>query len=382
MNKERALVLVTTSFPIAGDGSEAAGSFVSDLVEELVAKIPVRVVAPGVETGREIWRKDIEVFRFAAPSKPLSTLKAWRLGDLRWIWRVLRGGLQTTREAVQHGETSHIVALWGLPCGDWARRVARESEIDYSVWLLGSDVWSLGRFPLVRSYLAKVIQQASCAYADGIQLAEDARQIGGRTIEFLPSTRRIDAVRTEPLRVNPPYHLLFLGRWHLNKGVDLLLDALKLLSEDEWSRISTVQICGGGPLAEIVRRGVCELRMAGRPIELRGYLEKTQAEAALVRADYVLIPSRIESIPVIFSDAMKLGAPVVAMPVGDLPNLIIQNSCGLVADEINAAAFARSLRNAINVGPKQFADGISTVSKLFNLSLIADSIRRMEQRHG
>ncbi|MBK8122824.1 MAG: hypothetical protein IPK54_04560 [Dokdonella sp.] len=48
MTKSRALVLVTTSFPIAGDGSEAAGSFVSDLVEEVAVKTPVRVVAPGV----------------------------------------------------------------------------------------------------------------------------------------------------------------------------------------------------------------------------------------------------------------------------------------------------------------------------------------------
>src|SRR5690606_41186270 len=31
MNRRSAIVLVTTSFPISGDGSEAAGSFVSDL---------------------------------------------------------------------------------------------------------------------------------------------------------------------------------------------------------------------------------------------------------------------------------------------------------------------------------------------------------------
>ena len=369
MTKSRALVLVTTSFPIAGDGSEAAGSFVSDLVEEVAVKTPVRVVAPGVEAGRETWGNNIEVFRFAAPSKPLSTLKPWRLGDLRWIRKVLRGELESTRAAVNCGETSHILALWGLPCGEWARRVARESKIDYSVWLLGSDVWGLGRIPLVRSYLARVIQWAKCAYADGIQLAEDARQIGGRKIEFLPSTRRIDAVRTEPLRVNPPYRLLFLGRWHLNKGLDLLLDALKLLREEDWSRISTVEICGGGPLEEIVRHGVSELRAAGRPVELRGYLDKVQAVAALLRADYVLIPSRIESIPVIFSDAMKLGAPVVAMPVGDLQHLIkTAPQCGLSAASIEPSAFADALSRALQSSPMTFSEGTKMRASEFELA--------------
>jgi hypothetical protein len=47
MSASRALVLVSTSFPVLGDGSEAAGSFVSDLAEELAKHLPVRVVAPG-----------------------------------------------------------------------------------------------------------------------------------------------------------------------------------------------------------------------------------------------------------------------------------------------------------------------------------------------
>lgn len=50
MSAPRALVLIATSFPILGDGSEAAGSFVSDLAEELAKHPPVRVVAPGTRS--------------------------------------------------------------------------------------------------------------------------------------------------------------------------------------------------------------------------------------------------------------------------------------------------------------------------------------------
>ena len=95
-----------------------------------------------------------------------------------------------------------------------------------------------------------------------------------------------------------------------------------------------------------MRERVASLQAAGRPVELGGYLAKPDAEAAIVRADWVLIPSRIESIPVVFSDAIKLGRPVVAMPVGDLPSLIAQGT-GTLAQSVNAAKYADAIRTGL-----------------------------------
>ena len=174
-----AIVLVTTSFPIHGDGSEAAGSFVSDLTEELARREPVRVVAPGATSAREQWSVGVEVFRFAAPERPLSTLKPWNPADLMAIHQVLRAGLDATRDAARAGATAHILALWALPSGYGARRAARESGVPYSVWTLGSDIWTLGRIPLVRGYLRGVLREARTCYSDGLRLAVDTRRIGG-----------------------------------------------------------------------------------------------------------------------------------------------------------------------------------------------------------
>src|SRR5690606_36196482 len=55
MTQPPALVIVTSSFPISGDGSEAAGTFVADLAEELAKHVPIRIVAPGRADGREPW---------------------------------------------------------------------------------------------------------------------------------------------------------------------------------------------------------------------------------------------------------------------------------------------------------------------------------------
>ncbi len=254
------LVLVTTSFPIAGDGSEAAGSFVSDLAEELARHMPVRVVAPGSSSMHEQWAEDVEVFRYAAPAKPLSTLKPWHPAELADLFRVLGAGARATREAVQAGPTAHILALWALPSGEWARQVSRGTGVPYSVWTLGSDIWTWGRIPVIRQLLRRVLRQAYCCYSDGLKLADDTRRIAGRAVEFLPSTRRIDARSDRSPADKPPYRMLFLGRWHPNKGVDLLLDALDLLDDNDWSRIAGVEVQGGGPLDGLVRERVASLR--------------------------------------------------------------------------------------------------------------------------
>ena len=360
-----AIVLVTSSFPIRGDGSEAAGSFVADLAEALAVHVPVRVVAPGPEARREAWSARVEVFRYAAPAQPLSTLKPWKPSDLNWIVRVLRGGLAATREAAG-GDTAQIFALWALPCGEWARRVARERNLPYTVWMLGSDVWSLGRLPVLRGMLARVIREAAAAYADGYQLADDAFAIARAPVDFLPSTRAI-AVAAPPPRATPPYRLLYLGRWHPNKGVDLLLDALAELGEPDWARIERVEIQGGGPLDALVHEKVAALKARGRPVDVGRFLAKQDAEAALGRADWLLIPSRIESIPVVFSDAMKLGRPIVSTRVGDLGRLLDASDIGVASAEVSATAFADALRSALLSSASKRSAALAAAAKPFSL---------------
>lgn len=362
---------MTSSFPIGGDGSEAAGSFVVDLVEELAKHIDVNVVAPGHSAVREQWMESVAVYRYAAPSRPLSTLKPWRLGDLRWISRVWRGGRQATHDAAAGGAI-FILALWALPCGAWAQRISHELGMEYSVWMLGSDVWSLGRLPVARHMLRRVMRGARFRYADGLQLARDSEAIGGLPVEFLPTTRAVVTRGPPPLSAAPPYRFVFIGRWHRNKGIDLLLDALTALEDPDWKCIAEVAIYGGGPLQALVHEKAKCLQDAGRPLVTGGFIPKTEAELAIVHADWVLIPSRIESIPVIFSDAMKLGRPVIATPVGDLPQLVAAG-CGIMCASIDARAIASAIRIACH-DTEDRGLSLAACAERFSLRSVAQQI--------
>lgn len=375
------IVIITSSYPIEGNGSEAAGGFVADLAQAMAREIPVKVVAPGITSCVEKDSSRVTVYRFAAPMKALSQLKPYKPVDAWQISRVLRNGQKAALEAARSGEVAHILALWALPCGAWARKVSREISVPYSIWTLGSDIWTLGRIPIVRSCLRQVIADAKYCYSDGIQLKKDTEQISGRAVDFLPSTRHISLKRATPVRSGPPYRLLFIGRWHPNKGIDLLMDSLNMLGHDDWRKIESVHIHGGGPLSGTVETIADALQRKGFPVHVHGYIKKEEAEAALAEADYLLIPSRIESIPVVFSDAMKMGCPVIAMPTGDLPQLIAGDApCGVVASEISAAAFATAIHQALELGPSSMLEGVNDMARHFDLDCIAK--RMLKEMNG
>lgn len=343
----KTVLLVTTSYPGQRPGSEAAGAFVADLARALQVVVDVRVVGPGTCETRERTSDGVEIYRFNAGSRPLSLLSPMR----PWHWPRILGALRSlqrqTLAANVDRRLTHTLALWILPSGWAARTLLRRQGVPYSVWALGSDIWSLGRLPGVRSMLATVAAGASAAFADGHALARDAERLCQRPFEFLPSARALDVVRAGPVRTAKPYRYLFLGRWHPNKGIDLLLDALDSLADEDWSHIHELHIAGGGPLEELVQARVMRLQLAGRPVRLNGFLGTEEASAAFGVADRLLLPSRIESIPVVFSDAMAAGVPIVAMPVGDLPALLLPG-VGWLSDRVDAVAFADAIRASFN----------------------------------
>jgi len=370
------LLLVSTSYPETGDGSEAAGAFVADLARVLSERVGVRVVAPG--TGRKRSGEDgsVEVYRFSSPGKPLSLLSAKNPLDWPAIARTLQSLRSTAMEAAADGKVGHALALWVLPSGWAAAALARNRGTPYSVWALGSDIWSLGRIPVIRNVIARVSAGARHRYADGIQLAADAGRISGHSYAFLPSTRDLPAGRVAAVREAPPYRLLYLGRWHPNKGVDLLLDSLGRLGPDDWALIQEVHIAGGGPLQGLVQERARSLVEQGRPVRVSGFLARQEAKEAFESADYLLLPSRVESIPVVFSDAMKAGLPLVASPVGDIPELVAELPVGVLAEEVSAESYSSAIRQALRRSPGGFGENLKKMAGRFDITAIADRLVR------
>lgn len=363
----RHVSLITTSYPDHEPGSEASGSFVEDFAGELSKLARVTVLAAS-RSDTVAQDGDLTIRRFAVPRLPLSLLKAYSPFDWPAILTTLRAGRRALRELIAHDTPDHVFALWVLPGGWWAQAEATPRGIPFSTWALGSDIWSLGRVPIIRAKLRSVLRDATRCYADGLALAADVERLGGMSCDFLPSARQLPANRETPVSAGPPYKLAFLGRWHPNKGIDLLLGALRQLSDEDWQKIAAVKIFGGGPLESEVRSASDQLIEFGRPITVGGYLDRDAAASLVGWADYLLLPSRIESIPVIFSDAMQLDTPIICTPVGDLPRLYERHQFGIIADAPTERALTAAIRSGLQASPADFADAVTQSSKDFAAS--------------
>jgi glycosyltransferase involved in cell wall biosynthesis len=119
---------------------------------------------------------------------------------------------------------------------------------------------------------------------------------------FVPDLRQDAALPAAAAAAGRPLALA-LGRLHLNKGFDLLLDAMTQTHEIE------LWIAGDGPLRRRLERRAVRLGIADR-IAFLGW--RSDVAALLARADLLVCPSLHEPLGNVVIEAWSAGVPVVA----------------------------------------------------------------------
>lgn len=166
-----------------------------------------------------------------------------------------------------------------------------------------------------------------------------------------------------------PLRLVYVGRLHFQKGVDVLIEACSILTE----RAIPVQlrIVGDGP-----ERSALETLVAGRSlgevVEFMGELGDPRAE--LDSADVFVLPSRTEGMSNALLEAMAAAKAPVATGVSGSSELIDDNENGLVVGPEDPDALADALaRLATETGlARRLADAARrTVRALYSISEVA-----------
>lgn len=335
------LWLVTSSYPTEPAESRNAGVLARDLALELVGRgHRVTILTP--RKSRPIrWDPELEgiVLPALRGVDELAHLDPRRLFDwLTLASLVLLARYRLPRWA-RRSRPDGALALWGLPSGLFARWALRPLGRPYAVWLLGSDVWKAARYPLGPRLLRQALRDSCAAFADGVELARAATDLTGHSVEFLPSVRRLPPAGDPAL----PGDLLFVGRFHPHKGPDVLLEALALLRRAEPG--ARLRMYGDGPLREALERRCQESDLSGS-VELAGPIGAAEFAAELAACKLLVIPSRIESIPLVLGDAVQAGRRVVATRVGDLGSLVERFGLGWVVPPEDPDLLAQALAQA------------------------------------
>lgn len=171
----------------------------------------------------------------------------------------------------------------------------------------------------------------------------------------------------EPIPAADTFHkshfILSAGVLDANKGYQDLLRAFAMISDrhPDWRLVfaGSGEIDRGKALA-------AELEISDR-IDFPGWISGADKDRLFREASILCLPSYAEGFPMAVLDAWAYGLPVVATPVGSLPDIVSDGEdillfepgdCEALARQLDRMAGDSALREKIAAGSRHFADDI------------------------
>ena len=149
--------------------------------------------------------------------------------------------------------------------------------------------------------------------------------------------------RSRPAQRQP--NLLFFGEIARHKGVLELARAFAQVAAI-LPGLRLVYAGTGRAVAE-TRELTTQLGLDGRT-EFTGWLESERKRAVLADATIFVLPSYVEGVPMALLEAMSLGLPVIATPVGGVPEIVTHEVDGLLVPPGDVAALAAAIARLMN----------------------------------
>ena len=146
----------------------------------------------------------------------------------------------------------------------------------------------------------------------------------------------------EARRNNVIPHLLFLSNLLISKGVIVLLDALKILKEKEYTFVcqfiggETAEINAVQFFEEVNKRELSDLvTYVGRKV-------REEKEAFFRQADIFVFPTYYynECFPLVILEAMEYKLPVISTNEGGIPDIVKDGENGLICEKQNPVSLA------------------------------------------
>jgi glycosyltransferase involved in cell wall biosynthesis len=140
-----------------------------------------------------------------------------------------------------------------------------------------------------------------------------------------------------------PNLILFLGALSPEKGIYDLLEAVSQLR----AAVPDVRlVCAGEGNHAAVAHYAKRLGI-GDAVKFTGWVGPSGKRALLESAAAFALPSYAEGVPVSLLEAMAAGVPVVASPVGGIPEVVVDGVSGFLAAPGDIATLTRLLRKVL-----------------------------------
>ncbi|MGI8535971.1 MAG: glycosyltransferase [Mycobacteriales bacterium] len=348
---------LTSSFPRSADDHVAP--FLLDLARAQVqAGLDVAVLAPHDPGAPRYERLDgvhVHRFRYGPDRAERLAYRGGLVGRARTTGGLLAlplfllaftlAALRLTRRL----RPDVLHAHWWLPAGLCALLASRVTNTPLVLTLHGSDVHLLRHRP-VRWVGSAVLSRAAVLAV----VSEDLRRTLGQLLDLPAERVRVLRMPVAGMPVAgrvscpaaPPLRLLAAGRLSPEKGFDVLLAALALAVADGLD--ATLELVGSGPEHDRLARLAAPL---GGRVRLLPAEPRAQLWRRMEQAHVVVVPSRREGLGLVALEALAHGRPVIASRVGGLPDVVLDESDGLLVRADDAQALADALQAFSGAAP-------------------------------
>ena len=179
----------------------------------------------------------------------------------------------------------------------------------------------------------KIFTKADHIQAISNYLADWARKMGAKApIEVVPNGVDIEKLKTKnkELKTNDKI-IITTSRLVYKNGVDILIRSVaELYVQHRMSNIK-VQILGAGSEEKKLKDLARELKVDDI-VQFLGHIEPEKVYDYLAEADIFVRPSRSEGLGSSFLEAMGAGLPIIATPVGGIPDFLKDGITGLFCE--------------------------------------------------
>ena len=267
------------------------------------------------------------------------------------------------------------------PCQTWA---SLATDLPVRLGPLRGAV-ALPAIPYMLAHLAH--RRAALRQADAV--IAGSRYIAGRLANLVTSERlhiipnivdlaMIDAQIAAPSDLIPPDErfVLYVGKLERNKGAHLLGEIVQQAGAALHRH--TLVIAGSGPLRADLEVAMRVSRVRARFLD---WIDHNDVLRLMARCDLLLFPSAWgEPLSRVLLEACACGAPILAMPTGGTPDIIIDGESGALAATV--PAFARRMADLINRPEERRALGAEArrrAAQRFAPDVVAGQVERLYQ---
>ncbi len=346
------ILIVTSQFPIAGEPNR--GRPIYQTVRELARLATVRVVSPVASYPR--WAQPRSyLFR---PHDPAFAIDGCDVDYVAYpalpvLSRPFNGWLcgRALDAAVADFAPDVILSYWLYPDAYGAMLAARRACLPLVAGARGSDI-------RVRDATSRRLTRSVVGAARRLLVvSEDLGRLAVRDYAAEPSRVRVipngcNAAIFHPrdrhaerdaLRIAQAAELLvYVGRLVPEKGLGELLAAMQTLLPARPGL--QLVLVGEGPMRAELETQIAQLPAGA--VRLAGAQPPTEVARWMAAANLVTLPSYSEGHPNVLVEALACGRPVVATPVGGIPEVVDAQSGVLVAPR-DATSLAEGLKTVL-----------------------------------